>query len=117
MEQNCFTPSLLLKPCSGILKMPYESGNEVCNASTSSGDIRYFRTTQFLTSRRPFLIIFTTKSYLRSESFTAYKFYALYRPIEDFSEGNFCLCVENTMRVVDPFFLHIKSWYRKTLHI
>jgi len=41
-------------------------------------DIRYFRTTLFLTSRRPFSITFTKKSYLRSETYIAYKFYTLF---------------------------------------
>jgi len=78
---------------SEILKMLYESGNEGCNATLnlimSSWDIRYFRTKPFLTSRRPFLIIFTTKSYLRSETYAAYKFYALY-PQGVFLWGNLC---------------------------
>jgi len=34
----------------------------------------FFQTKLFLTSRCPFLITFTTKSYLRSETYTAYKF-------------------------------------------
>ena len=29
-----------------------------------------------------------------------------------FLEGIFCLCVENVMSVLDPFFLHIKLWCR-----
>jgi len=37
-----------------------------------------------LTSRRPFLIIFTTKSYLRSETCIAREVYAMYLPKEDF---------------------------------
>jgi len=41
-------------------------------------DIRYFWNKPFLTSRPPLLNTFTTKSYLRSETYTAYKFYALY---------------------------------------
>jgi len=52
----------------------------------------------------------------RNIRYTAYKFYALYPEKGDFLEGNFCLCTENVMRVLDPFFLHIKSWCRKTLH-
>jgi len=45
-------------------------------------DIRYFRTKLFLTSRHPFLITFTTKSYLRSETYIACKFYTLYPQID-----------------------------------
>jgi len=41
-------------------------------------DIRYFRNKLFLTSRGPFLITCTTKSYLHSEAYTAYHFYTLY---------------------------------------
>jgi len=34
-----------------------------------------------------------------------------------FLEGNFYLCVENVMRVLDPFFPHTRSWCRSFLHI
>jgi len=106
-------------PCSGKLQTLYESGNEGCYATlnliTFSWDAwpPIFPVQLFLTSRRPFLITFTTKSYLRSETHTAYKFYSLYPQITAFLEGNFYLCVESVMRVLDPFFLHIKSWCRQ----
>jgi len=79
-------------------------------------NVHYFQTKLILTSLRPFLITYTTKPYVRSETYIAYKFYALY-PKKGILEGNFCLCVENVMRVLDPLFLHIKSWCRKTLNI
>jgi len=66
-------------------------------------DVRVSRTKLFLTSRRPFLVTFATKSYLSSETHIAYKFYTLY-PKKCFSERNFYLHVENVMRVLDPFF-------------
>jgi len=44
--------------------------------------------------------------YLRSETHTAYKFYTLYTQTTAFLEGNFCLRVENVMRVCDPLFSH-----------
>jgi len=37
-------------------------------------------------------------------------------PNNCFLEGNFYLCVENDMRVLVPFFLHITAWCRFTLH-
>jgi len=55
----------------------YESGNHGCTSTPDlisfswniwQCDIRYFRTKLLLTSRRPFLITFTKKSYLRSET-------------------------------------------------
>ena len=58
----------------------------------------------FLTSRRLFLITYTTKSYLCSEMHIACKFYSPYSQRTAFSEGNFYLCVENVMWVLDPFF-------------
>jgi len=42
---------------------------------------------------------FATKLYLRSETYIAYKFYAGYHQKGDF------LCVENIMRMLDPFFI------------
>jgi len=61
-------------------------------------DIRYFRNKLCLTCRRLSLTTFTTKSYLRSETYIIYKFYTLY-PKKVFFEGNFCLCVVNIMYV------------------
>jgi len=109
---------------SGSLKTLYESGYHGCNATQNFQNLRfpgtcnvhYFQTKLILTSLRPFLITYTTKPYVRSETYIAYKFYALY-PKKGILEGNFCLCVENVMRVLDPLFLHIKSWCRKTLNI
>ena len=64
----------------------------------------YFQTTLFLTSQSPFLIIYATQFYLRSERYIARKFYA---PCHQ--KGIFCLCVENVMRVLHPVFLYNKS--------
>ena len=77
-------------------------------------DIRYFRTKLCLTSWRPLLTTFATKSYMLNETYIAYKFYALYHQTGDFLEENSCLCAENVMRVLDTFFLHIKSWSNST---
>ena len=69
---------------SGHLQTLYESGNEGCNATlnliTFSCDMRQpsFSHQLFLTSRRSFLITFTTKSYLHSETHTVHNFYTLY---------------------------------------
>ena len=58
-----------LKPCSANLQTLCESGNEGCYATmnliTFARDMWHplFPDQLFLTSRRPFLIIFTTKSY------------------------------------------------------
>ena len=84
--------------------------------------IRYFRNKLFLTSRHPLskqnrICAFRTKSYLRSEILIEYKFYALYPQTTAFLEGNFCLCIENVMRVLNPFFLHINHGVRNTLRI
>jgi len=37
----------------------------------------FFRSKLFLTSRRPFLITFTRKSYLHNKTYIAYKFHTL----------------------------------------
>jgi len=113
----------LLCPCLGNHQTPHKSGNEGCsttrNLMTFSWDtwLTLFPVQLFLTSRCPFLITFTTKSHLRSETHTAYKFYTLYHQTTVFSDENVYLCVENEMRVLDPFFLHIKSWCKSPLHI
>jgi len=109
---------LLRKPIQTL----YESGNKgsyaTLNLITFSWNMWHplFSDQLFLTSRRRFFITFTIKSYMRGETRITYKFYALYPQITAFSERIFYLCVENVMRVLDPFFLHIKSWCRKTLH-
>jgi len=64
----------------------------------------FFTAQLFLTSRRPFSITFTRKSYLRSETHLAYEFYTQYPQTAYFSEGKFCSCVENVIHVLDPFF-------------
>jgi len=66
-------------------------------------DIRFFRTKLFLSSRRPFLPDFTTKSYLRSETYIIRKsIHCAAR--KSMFWGEFCLCVEKVMRVFHPFF-------------
>jgi len=88
----------------------------ICIRRPGTHDTRYFQTKLIFTSICPLLITFATKLYLRSETYIAYKFYALYHQKGDFLEGIFCLCVENVMHLLDPFF-HIKLWCRKTLHM
>jgi len=62
--------------CSGIHKMLMRQQKKDVMRSKfllrfpGTRDIRYFQTKLFLTSRPPFLITFTTKSYLRSEKHT-----------------------------------------------
>jgi len=70
----------LIQPCSTNIQTLYQSGRERCNATltliTFSWDMSHplFQDQLLLTSRRPFLITFKTKSYLRSETHRAYKF-------------------------------------------
>jgi len=67
--------------CPGINKILYESGKLVCDATLNliklyrTCDTFYFRTKTFLTFRRPFIIIFTIKPHLRSETYIWYNFY------------------------------------------
>ena len=76
------------------------------NLITFFWDMRHplFPDELFLTSRSSFLITYATISYLRSKTYIAYKFYALYPQITAFLEVKFYLCVENVMRVFDTFF-------------
>jgi len=64
----------------------------------------------FVTFQRPFFFTYITESYLRSERHKAYKFYTLYPQRTAFLDGDFYLRVENVTRVLDQFFLRIKSW-------
>jgi len=108
------------EPCSGNHKKLYESGNHAYYATqnliTAAGVTRppLFPVKLFLNCWRPFLINFTTKSYLHNETQIAYKFYTLYL-LQLFLGGNFCSSVENVISVRDPFFLHVKSGCRSTL--
>jgi len=58
----------------------------------------------FFTSICRLLITFTTKFYLCSKKYVSYKFYAWYHQKRYFLEAIFCLCVEEIMHVLDPFF-------------
>jgi len=57
------------------------------------------------------------KIYLRSEHTHIIQILCRVPPIKGFFRGDFLLCVENGMQVLDPFFFHIKSWCRKILYI
>jgi len=87
LEVNC-----VLEPCSGNHKKLYEWVNHAYYATqnliTAAGVTRppLFLVKLFLNSRRPFLINFTTKSYLHNETQIAYKFYTLY-PLQLFFRG------------------------------
>jgi len=106
---------LPFKPCWGNLQPLYETGNGGCNATQSlltfSWDMWHPLCPEqlFLTSRSPFLFTFTTKSYLRSETHVAYKFYTPVHPKNVRLEENFYLCVESVMRVLNPFFFFTSS--------
>jgi len=47
----------------------------------------------------------------------SYKFYAGYHQTEDILEGIFCLCVENVMHALDPFFSHQVMVLEDSSHI
>jgi len=82
-------------------------------------DIPYFRTKVFVCLHMSIVDHFR-KNILSAQgnlNIIYCTFYARYRQKGDLSEGIFCLCVEKVMHVLDPFFLHIKSWCRKTFHI
>ena len=102
-----------LRPAQETLKMLYESVKEGKMLATiwwrlpGSRGPRYFRTKLFFTS-----IANHFRNNLRSETYISYIFYTGYH-----QKGDFCLCVKNVMHVLDAFFLHIKSWCGKTLHI
>ena len=66
--------------------------------------IHYFRTKLCLTSRRLFLITFTKKSCMHSETYIAYLLHCDCTREKCFLEGIFCLSVENVMCVFDLFF-------------
>ena len=73
----------LSSSCSRILQTLYELGNERCNTTlqliTFSWEMRYplYADQTIFDLSRPFLITFTTKSYLRGETHMACKLYTL----------------------------------------
>jgi len=113
-EISCHT-KCFLKICSGNLQILYDSRNKRCYATLNlitiswdmwhpfSSDLTIFN---FPTS---FLINFTTKSYLHSETLHTVP------PNNYFIEGNIYLCVKKVIRVLDLLFHHINSWCRSTL--
>jgi len=114
---------LQLSPDQESLITPCESGKGGCNATQknwlrfpATRDIRHFQTKLFLTSRRPFLITFTPKSYLRSEIYIAYKFHALYPQKGDFQRG-ICLCLENVMCVLESVRLELLTAKRHSRYV
>jgi len=102
-------------PCSGKLKKLYDSGNHGCKATpkliTFSWDMWHplFLDQTIFDFPTSTLITFTTKSYLRSKTYTAYKFYTLYPQKEDFQRRIFVVR-RKRHRSVFP------SWCRKTLY-
>jgi len=84
----------------------------ICIRLPGTHDNRYFQTKLLFTSKRPLLITFATKLYLRSETYISYKFYAGYHQKEDF----LFVRRKRPARVRSVFF-HTKSWCRKTLYI
>jgi len=63
------------------------------------------RPNYFCTSICPLSINFAAKFNLRSETYISYKVYSRYHQKWDLLEGILCLCVENVMHVLDPFFV------------
>jgi len=109
--------------CAGNFKTLYELGNDGCNATqnliTFSWDLRnplFPEQTIFDFSVSIFNHFYNKIVSTQRNIHSKHISYTV--PAKGgFLEGNFCLCVENVIRVLDAFFLHIKSWCRKALHI
>jgi len=76
----------------------------ICIRRPGTHDIRYFQTKLIFTSICPLLITFATKLYLRSETYIAYKFYALYHQKGDFLEGDFLFVRRKRHAPIRSFF-------------
>ena len=76
----------------------------ICTRLPGTRGFRYFRKKLVFTSICPLLITFTTNLYLHRETWISYKIYAGCHQKGDFLEKIFCLCVENVMHVLEPFY-------------
>jgi len=114
--------NVVVKHSSGILILLYASVkvgyNAAHNLQTSSWDTCHplFRDQTIFYFRMGIVNRFRKKIVSAQRNVHIIQILCRVPPKKDFLYGNFCLCVETVMHVIDPF-LQIKLWSWKALHI